>query len=235
MATREPYNPFPKQPPVAVPTPAPRGNGLAVAGMVLGILGLVAFFVPFAGPVLSLLGLVFGIFGVKHAGKVGGRGKGMAIAGIACGASGIVVGGLITYVVMDAVEDRRDKLKRADAEVHVNRIQRGIRAHWLELQALPPSTNTLPGEPGEACSEPDGKFSEVPYAVWDEDPGWRAIAFQAYGDSRYSYRWTKQSETSGIIQAFVDADCDGQISTMTSIVTARDGVVSFQLGRPTKD
>lgn len=236
MATQEPYNPFPRQPPVAVPTPPPAssGNGLAIAGMVVGILGLVAFFVPYVGPILSLVGLVFGVLGVMRAGKVG-TGKGMAIAGIACGASGILIGGFVTYLFLSAFKDYRDKAKRSEADLHINRIQKGIRTYWIESEMLPPSSNTLPGLPGVACLESDRKFPELPYAKWDTDPGWQAIDFQAFGDSRYSYRWTKQSETSGIVEAFVDADCDGTISTTTGIITVRDGSVTFELGRPTSD
>jgi len=67
------------------------GNGLAVAGLVMGILSLVLFWIPFLGILLGLLGLIFGGIGIGRANKVG-KGKGMAIAGLVMGIIGLLLG-----------------------------------------------------------------------------------------------------------------------------------------------
>ena len=70
----------------------PQGNGLAVAGLVLGIIGAVLFFVPFLGWILALLGIIFGALGNGKANKIGGKGKGMAMAGLILGIIGLIAG-----------------------------------------------------------------------------------------------------------------------------------------------
>lgn len=77
--------------PTAAPgygAPAPRTNGLAVASLVLGIVGvLLCFFV-----LPSLLAVVFGLIGInqtKNNPAQGGRG--MAIAGLVLGGVGLAI------------------------------------------------------------------------------------------------------------------------------------------------
>ena len=64
--------------------PPQAGNGLAIAGLVLGILSLILFWVPFLGALLGLLGIIFGGIGIGKANRVG-KGKGMAVAGLVMG------------------------------------------------------------------------------------------------------------------------------------------------------
>ena len=54
----------------------PPGGGKAVASMVLGIIGLIAWFLPIVGLPVTITGLVLGIKGLNSANR------GMAIAGI---------------------------------------------------------------------------------------------------------------------------------------------------------
>ena len=57
-----------------------QGNGMAVAALVCGLVGLVLF-----GILLGLLAIIFGSIGIGTANKRGGAGKGMAIAGLILG------------------------------------------------------------------------------------------------------------------------------------------------------
>ena len=58
----------------------PEGNGLAVSALVLGIIGLVLFAVPFLPYPLAILAIIFGLIGKKQRIK-----KGLAITGIITG------------------------------------------------------------------------------------------------------------------------------------------------------
>ena len=59
-------------------------SGMAVTGMVMGILSLVLFWASLLGPLLALLGIVFSSVGLSQSSKPGFTGKGMAIAGLVC-------------------------------------------------------------------------------------------------------------------------------------------------------
>ena len=80
------YYPPPPPPPAA---PAPT-NGMAIAALVCGILGIVGSFIPyvmFFTLILAVLGIVFGILGMKKA-KQTGSGNGLAISGLVLGIGG---------------------------------------------------------------------------------------------------------------------------------------------------
>jgi hypothetical protein len=59
-------------------------NGMAVTGMVIGILSLVLFWASLLGMLLAVLGIIFSSIGISQCGKTGQAGKGMAIAGLVC-------------------------------------------------------------------------------------------------------------------------------------------------------
>jgi len=69
--------------------PKPPSNGLAVAGMVLGIVGTVCSLIPFIGVFLcwlpALLGIIFGFIGLGTAKRAGGFRRAEAITAIVCG------------------------------------------------------------------------------------------------------------------------------------------------------
>jgi len=66
------------------------GNGLAVAGLVLGIISLPAFFLTIIDIPIALLGIIFGGVGLAKAKKLNGKNKGMAMAGLICGIIGLI-------------------------------------------------------------------------------------------------------------------------------------------------
>ena len=77
--------------------PAPKGNAVAIASMVLGICAMVLFLVPILPIVLGVVGLILGIVGVVGKYK---KHKGMAIAGIITSVVGAVINVLILVGVI---------------------------------------------------------------------------------------------------------------------------------------
>ncbi len=69
------------QPPAAAPS-----NGLAVTALVLGILALVFFWLPFLGWIPAILGLIFGLIAMQR-----NEGRGMAVAGVVCSAIALAI------------------------------------------------------------------------------------------------------------------------------------------------
>lgn len=84
-------------------TTTAQGNGMAVAALVLGIVGAVFGLIPILGVIafpLGLLAVVFGFIGRRKS-----TGKGMALAGIITGALALVLAVVGVVLVKDAVQD----------------------------------------------------------------------------------------------------------------------------------
>lgn len=84
------------------PVAVRRGNGLGVASLIVGIIGLVLCCIPFAaygGLVLVVIGLILGIIGLimKH------RAKGTAIAGTIISGVGLIIGIVMAIVTAGIV------------------------------------------------------------------------------------------------------------------------------------
>lgn len=76
-------------PPPAAPNPT---NGMAIAALVCGILGIVGAFIPgvaYFTLVLAVLGIIFGVIGMKKAKEIG-TGNGLAISGLVLGIVGTI-------------------------------------------------------------------------------------------------------------------------------------------------
>ena len=76
--------------------PQQQGNGIATAGMVCGIIGVVLFWLPVIGWILAILAIIFGGVGISKANK-GAPNKGGAIAGVVLGVVSIV--GYVVLVI----------------------------------------------------------------------------------------------------------------------------------------
>jgi hypothetical protein len=81
------------QPAVAQPS-----NGMAVAAMVLGIVGLLIFWIPIVGWICPIVGLILGLVALQRP-----YGKGMAIAGVACSAVALLIKVVFWVLVITAV------------------------------------------------------------------------------------------------------------------------------------
>jgi hypothetical protein len=87
-------------------SPSLGGNGMAIAGMVLGIISLALCWVMIANWVLSLLAIIFSALGIAKAKRVG-KGKGMAIAGLVCAILGALIGVALFVFVVKLLGDTR--------------------------------------------------------------------------------------------------------------------------------
>ena len=102
------YAPHPNQQP---PAPVKGSNGLATAGFVLGLLGLLGSWIP----VLNIIGIVLGVLGVVLAGvglaksKKANAGKGLAIAGIVLGSLAVIFAIVINAAFVGAVDEAIDE------------------------------------------------------------------------------------------------------------------------------
>lgn len=74
------------------PAPASDKKGLAIASLVLGILGFCGALIPVCGGLFGLAGVVLGFLGLKSSGK------GMAIAGIVLGVLGILAA-IVIFII----------------------------------------------------------------------------------------------------------------------------------------
>ena len=94
---------FEPQPPPLGYAPVQRtGNGLAVASLVLGLIGIVLFCFWFLSIPCAILAIIFGALGKGKANR-GASGGGMAVAGIVLGIISValvilVVGGLLASI-----------------------------------------------------------------------------------------------------------------------------------------
>jgi hypothetical protein len=94
-ATPPPYYPYPAQ-------PAPRNSGMAVASLVLGLVGLFVSWFTFGIP--SILAVIFGHIGISQTRPDRGlSGRGMAIAGLVLGYIVVAFAVYVSIVVVYAI------------------------------------------------------------------------------------------------------------------------------------
>ncbi|MGN6445589.1 DUF4190 domain-containing protein [Amnibacterium sp.] len=78
-------------------------NGLALAGFIVALVGLVLFFTTWIGGLIALVGAILSIVGKVQVRRRGERGNGLAIAGTIIGISGVVLAIIYTSVIVAAV------------------------------------------------------------------------------------------------------------------------------------
>ena len=92
---QNPYEPLPPYTPQYLPPTTPTGpggtNGLAIASMVTGTVSLGLFCCILFSVPAGIAGVILGVVSLNQISRSGQQGRGMAIAGIACGAAGLLV------------------------------------------------------------------------------------------------------------------------------------------------
>jgi hypothetical protein len=104
-----PYNGGPPAAPYASPYPGYgvpmvplRTSGLAVAGMVVGIVALISFWVPFFDIVVAGAAIGLSWAGMVQGRKPGWTGSGMGIAGLVCGILAAIPGVIVLVLFFAA-------------------------------------------------------------------------------------------------------------------------------------
>jgi hypothetical protein len=205
-----------------------RKNGMATAGMICGIISIVLCWVPFAGLVLGILGIVFGSIGMSRANRIG-VGRGAGITGLVTGILGFVLLPMMAAIAIPAFLDYMEKGKTTRSKLELHSIEVGIKSYYMMDGRLPPTAAQLPGDPAY-CGMPIRMSRD-----WRADPGWAAIGFEADPSTKVAYRWTKDSEKSGHIEALADLDCDGTVSMTRVDVDVIAGDVHVRYSEPTRD
>ncbi|HWM22908.1 MAG TPA: DUF2510 domain-containing protein [Ilumatobacteraceae bacterium] len=105
------------------------GNGIAIAAMVCGIVSVVVGWGPYvfwAGAVLAVLALIFGLVGLRRARETGRR-KGFAIAGVVTGAVGIPIAavGLLFTVAVHRAIDRYEHPPESTSSIESCEVEAG--------------------------------------------------------------------------------------------------------------
>lgn len=78
------------QVPTQSQTPPRAGNGLALTGMILGIVSLISCWIGLVSLPAAIAGIVFSILGMRRA-KATGTGRGMAITGLVLSILGLLL------------------------------------------------------------------------------------------------------------------------------------------------
>lgn len=213
----------------------PPGNGLAVAGLVLGILGLALCWLPFVGWLCALVGIILGALGMSRAKKIGGRGKGMAVAGLICGIIGLFIGIMLFVLATMAVksfDDYMTKSKRSEATLQLRSIETKVKTFRIEKGRFPISAPELPGKIATVCGNGNMMFPRIPQSQWGE--GWAEMGFHIDEDSRCSYEYVSSGQSAKAI-ARCDLDCNGSVSETTLSFTVVEGNTVANYSDPTPE
>ena len=80
--------------------PTQARNGVGITALILGILTIIAFWIPFVSILLALAAIIFGIVGLRRVSKRIANNRAMPIIGIVLGVIGGILGTLLTIVVV---------------------------------------------------------------------------------------------------------------------------------------
>jgi type II secretory pathway pseudopilin PulG len=123
----------PSIPPVSPPS---KTSGLAIASLVLGILGITCL-LPILGPILAI---VLGIVALNQIGKSRGcvAGQGRAIAGLILGGVGLLIIPILAAMLLPALASAREKARRVQCMNNLKIIGMAIDFYAEEHKGIVP-------------------------------------------------------------------------------------------------
>lgn len=203
--------------------------------MVLGIIGLALCWFPFVGWICALVGVILSGLGIAKANKVGGKNKGMAIAGLVCGIMGLLVGVALFFLVFSAAKSFEayvEKSRASESRLHLRSIETRVKTYYIEKSTLPPSAPEMPGKIADVCTHSNMKFPVAPQSAWTG--GWQNLDFTLDFPSFCSYEFVNQGQSATAI-ARCDLDCDGTPSETRVTFSVVEGVLRSTYDDPTPD
>jgi prepilin-type processing-associated H-X9-DG protein len=137
FGSQPPYPPQSPQPPYGGPPPygQPGGypggqyggppqsaatSGWATASLILGIL---SFFVPFAG---SLAAIITGAVGINKTGPGKAGGRGLAVAGLSMGIASILIGFVMVSIMLPALSKAREAANQIKCSANLRQIGNAV-------------------------------------------------------------------------------------------------------------
>ena len=135
---------MPGQPgmPYGAPPPQQQTNGLAIAGLIMGIAGMC--FVP-----LSLGAVICGALGLSKTKDPRVGGKGIALAGLILGCVGILFGIVAVSILLPSLNRAREMANRIKCQSNMSQIGKGIMLYANENRgAFPPDLPKLVADEG---------------------------------------------------------------------------------------
>ena len=243
-------NQAPQQPPVPPPNPPPPvpapnqqasvqyqygyqvhqhiqpekpGNGLGVAGLVLGILACCFAFIPVFGAPMAILLILIGIpmsaVALNKSSKAGGSGKGIAVAGLVLQIAAIVImilWGLIIAVGVSEVTEEASKQTSPQSQEEETSQQNSARSQRSE-----PAIKTLDYE---ISTEEDVSYagcSRIAYRINFEEGATEQevkefvegkLIDELRGDHQditiWGYRWGEPTNQVNTLGTFTKSDCE---------------------------
>lgn len=106
--------------PHAAPIAPQMRNGLGVAALCCGIVGMFIGLIPLAGIVampLGILAIIFGAVSIRRASR-GEASKGMAITGLIAGLAAVVLSIIGMVIFFSATNSLNDDLNKLDSDLH---------------------------------------------------------------------------------------------------------------------
>ena len=185
--------------PASTTPPSPKTSGLAIASLVLGILGIVCI-LPILGAILAI---ILGLLALTQIGKSSGtiKGQGQAIAGIVLGGIGLVMIPVMSLaLLLPALNAAREKARVAVCMNNLKQIGMAISLYSAEHDSrIPKEFNDL--RPYAANLDkllicPGAKNTGSPsYRIllggqkWDDQGIWKEIAVTELAtDHRLGYK-----------------------------------------------
>lgn len=118
----------PTPPVYAAPSEPRKSSGLAIASLVLSIVGLLTAWILGLGILLAILAVVFAIIALaKNHG-----GKGLSIAGLVIGGVTILIGGVILLISLAAIGGIQDRAVSSQNESSARMLQKKAELYNLE-------------------------------------------------------------------------------------------------------